>query len=211
MAAPEKQSTTAAFIHSRLDDLGLTPIEFRVYGHVVRRAGDSGLFYESVPRCAKFCGVKITTARAALQKLAALRLLQLVETPTGKTWTYRITSIEEWENNPVHQTDGVSQMAPPHLGDGVSQRDATPPIKGTHTPPLGGTTKVIPEGNPIKGEMPLSQLEGWQLNKDINRLRELIRHEADKSQPNEKILIGWRGELKDLRAEVARRANLTNN
>jgi hypothetical protein len=45
--------------------------EFRVYCHAPRRAGESRLFFESVPSCAAFCGVKITTARAALQRLAA--------------------------------------------------------------------------------------------------------------------------------------------
>lgn len=33
-----KEQTSAAFIHSKLDEAGLSPTQFRVYCHFVRRA-----------------------------------------------------------------------------------------------------------------------------------------------------------------------------
>lgn len=213
---PGTELTQAAFIHSRLDDLGLTLQEFRVYCHAVRRAGSDGGYYESVPNCAKHCRIKLTTARAALQRLTTLGLLKLVDTPSGKTWTYRITPLEEWAD-PVPRTDGVSQTDGVPQGDGVSgsdpvpQTDATPPISGTGTPPFRGTTKVIPKGNPSKGERPPAELEDWQLEKDIERLRRMITREADKATPNQQVLLGLRSRLKLLRAEVARRSTLQRN
>lgn len=54
-----------AFIHSALDDYGLTMAQFRLFCHIARR-GDC---YESVPKMAKHCRMREETAYAALKFL----------------------------------------------------------------------------------------------------------------------------------------------
>jgi hypothetical protein len=161
--SPEAQLTSAAFVHSRLDDLGLDLVEFRLYGRATRRAGGkpNGLFYESVSNMAKACRVRIPTVRSAMKRLIARGLIVLTDSPPGRTWTYRVTPIEEWPPaNPVPQTEGVPQtgVTPP-----VRSPD-TPGLKQGDTPPVRSPTKVIPlrsslEGDPLEGGQGGARLE----------------------------------------------------
>ncbi len=154
-AAPA--ATSAAFIHSRLDDLGLTPVQFRVYGHICRRAGQKGFFFESVPNCAGFCQVNIKTVRAAIARLSELGLIRLETCRPGETKAYRVTNIEEWPPLPIGYpgiaAGGVSngEGTPPKRdrGSRVFKREATPtnPI-----PPKVIPGSSSPEVNPNKGE-----------------------------------------------------------
>ena len=47
--------TYPVFIHSRLDDFGLTAPEFRVYCHLARRAGRTGRAWSSVQNISGVC------------------------------------------------------------------------------------------------------------------------------------------------------------
>lgn len=77
--AQAQNGTSPAFIHSKLDELKLTPVQFRVYCHATRRAGGAdGMYFESVPNCARHCKIRIPTARKAIAKLVDLGLLKLL-------------------------------------------------------------------------------------------------------------------------------------
>lgn len=90
----EDQRKIPIFIHSELDDLGLTPEAFRVYCHLVRRAGSKGQAFPSMrsmgEKCfpllqrtkgGKPCGSKPSLAsqrRMVIQALANLEECQLI-------------------------------------------------------------------------------------------------------------------------------------
>lgn len=179
--------TKAAFIHSRLDDLRLSPVQFRVYAHMERRASAGGVFYESVPNCAKFCGIRDETLRAATKHLLSLGLIVVEKATPGKTVTYRVTHIEEW---PVHpplieypptQTGGVSKPGDTTAVSGGGGG----PLKPGDTPAVSGGTKVIPlrespQGDPIKGEAPplpvrISDTERITREKELGRVEARIK------------------------------------
>src|SRR3989442_15943733 len=62
------------FVHSRLDDYGLSPQQFRVYGHLARRDGKRGA-YPSVREIAQVCQLHPQTVRRCLKVLTIHRLL----------------------------------------------------------------------------------------------------------------------------------------
>lgn len=156
--AQAQNGTSPAFIHSKLDELKLTPVQFRVYCHATRRAGGAdGMYFESVPNCARHCKIRIPTARKAIAKLVDLGLLKLLSEPTGETKTYRVTFIEEWPPLPIGypgiQTGGVSKRE----GSPTNRIPSPQVSKWEATPTNRVPPKVIPlslslEGNPMKGE-----------------------------------------------------------
>jgi hypothetical protein len=200
-AARAKGKTSPAFIHSKLDDFGLRPNQFRVYCHIVRRAGAiGGTFYESVPNCAAHCKIHVKTARSVISCLLSLNLIELVGCRNGCTKTYRVTSIEEWKPLP----NGYRSIK---LGS-VSKRESSPtnPIPGTHTNLI--PTKVIPKGFPNKagGFSPgLEKRDGGLIAKDRERIQKQIREEREKENPDKDIIAGLRSELAGIDDELRRR------
>lgn len=82
------------FIHSELDDYGLSCVEFRVYARLARRSG-SGAAFESVPKMAADFEVKDRTIQRALRVLTRCRLI--TETPRpGKPTLYTLTPRSAW-------------------------------------------------------------------------------------------------------------------
>ncbi len=127
------------FIHSRLDDYGLPPPEFRVYAHVARRAGSGGAF-PAVKSIARVCRLHPQTVRRALGVLVKHRLIRREDRP-GKTAVYRLTPASEWQ-------------PPTHITDHPYEKD-TPPSVSQDTPPkrIQGypSEKDGAEGNPSEG------------------------------------------------------------
>ena len=130
------------FIHSRLDDYGLSPQQFRVYAHLARRAGSGGA-WSSVARMAHVCKLHPQTVRAALRVLVRHRLITRQPRPST-TPIYRLTKADQWE--------------PPTSITGHPSERITPPSVSE-----GGTTKRIQdhpyekdagEGNPTEGNPP---------------------------------------------------------
>jgi hypothetical protein len=194
-----RSGTDAAFIHSQLDDLALTPTEFRVYCHANRRAnGAGGIYFESIPNCARHCRINVKTARKIMATLQERGLLMLVTEPRGETKTYRITYLEEWTPLP-NEYRGIQAGR-------VSKRQGTPtkPIPPTRvseweaTPTTGIPPKVLPlrfslEGTPMKGEATLrcgtpqagpSRREAWKVLADRERLEKAISEERAKAKPD---------------------------
>jgi hypothetical protein len=135
------------FIHSRLDDYGLPPAEFRVYAHIARRAGSREAF-PAVKSVARVCRLHPQTVRRALGVLVKHRLIRREGRP-GQTAVYRLTQASEWQ-------------PPTHIIGHPYEKD-TPPSVSQDTPPkrMQGypSEKDGAEGNPVEGDPPKKQTQ----------------------------------------------------
>jgi len=124
------------FIHSRLDDYGLTPPQFRVYAHLARRAG-SGAAWPAVATIAATCRLDPKTVRKALRTLVSHKLIHRKERPS-ETTLYTLAQASDWQ--------------PPTHISGQPHQSANPPAKweGIPTNPHGGQPyqRTPAEGNP---------------------------------------------------------------
>lgn len=82
------------FIHSELDDYGLSLVEFRVYARLARRCGRAAAS-ESVPNMARDFGVNDRTVQRALRLLVSARLIAEERRP-GKTTLYTLLPRPAW-------------------------------------------------------------------------------------------------------------------
>ncbi len=131
----------AIFVHSRLDDLGLSASEFRIVARVARR----GECTESIPNMAKGCFLHRKTVEAALKALTARRVI-LKESRPGASSIYKVAPMSEWLDS-----EPTPNGYPPQTDTGVSERgDTHPKPIPTHPPQKdtdeGNPLKVIPEG-----------------------------------------------------------------
>ena len=138
-AQEDGQNYSAAFIHSALDDYGLSSAQFRVYGHISRRAG-SGVAFAAVASMARVCQLHPQTIRKALRFLVKHGLISR-ETRPGMTPFYRLTPMWQW-------------CPPSKIGGNPSDSD-TPPSISAATPAKemqGRPCETnIAEGNPVQG------------------------------------------------------------
>lgn len=86
------------FIHSALDDFGLSPIQFRIFCHLARRAGANGAF-PAVASMAKLCDVSERWIRICLRDLEEMGLLNRTERP-GYTSVYTLNGPSKWKQKP---------------------------------------------------------------------------------------------------------------
>lgn len=143
---PEK--TSPAFIRSEFDDAGLTPTQFRVYCHIVRRAGGiDGAFYESNSNCASHCQIHIKTLRAVIAELLRRKMIALIGYRNGGTKTYRVTCIEEWKPLPNGYPGIKLGRVSKWHGAPAEQIPGTPANPIPETPTNRVPTKVIPVSN----------------------------------------------------------------
>lgn len=118
-------------MHSELDDAGLTPTEFRLLGHISRRAG-SGECNASVPNMARHCGVHANTARKAVKGLVARNLIHRLDRQ-GQTALFTINhGSDSWK--PAPQQKNVAPQK--EIGVDSNKVEGNP-----HKEPQ---TKVIP-------------------------------------------------------------------
>jgi hypothetical protein len=132
-------ATSVVFIHSLLDDYGLSASVFRVYCHLARRAGKNGIAWSSVDSISEVCRLHPQTVRKALQLLVRHRLLRCQQRK-GRTTHYRLAPPSEWR--PQFFIDDPAETNPSASN---SQSSATNPIQGH---PSG---KDVVEGNPSEG------------------------------------------------------------
>jgi len=86
-------------LNSKLDDFALDPYEFRVYGHVARRAGKSGECFSRVEDMASVCKMSTRKVRYSLRFLCEAGLLLEQKKPNRKTVTYKLAPMESWAEN----------------------------------------------------------------------------------------------------------------
>ena len=82
------------FVHSKLDDCGLTTQEFRVYCHLARRAG-GGVAFPGVRSIADHCCICKNTVVDVIKTLESLKMITVDKTP-GLVTKYRLTKPSKW-------------------------------------------------------------------------------------------------------------------
>lgn len=152
----EQKKDGSSFIHSSLDEAGLTVQEFRVFCHISRRA-NGGECYASAESMAAICRIKRDTLFAAIRALESRGMLER-ESKIGCPTVYRITLAKHWHPSPqTGQVEAVTRppkrdrLGPipngdpsPQTGQEVSPQTGHPPV------PPNGTVRYSPQGSPSK-------------------------------------------------------------
>ena len=134
----------AIVVPSYLDDYGLDPYEYRLYSHIVRRAGKNGCF-ESIPNMARHCLMSEKTLRSSLRVLLNAGMVGVAESKAGKSVVYEVTQQEKWVASDVLE---------------IIRGKRTPGKSATTTPGKSATTPVanlLGEVFPSK-EVPFKEL-----------------------------------------------------
>jgi DNA-binding MarR family transcriptional regulator len=122
-------TNTLVFIHSRLDEQGLTPHEFRVYCHLARRAG-AGYAFPGLRSIAETCCIDVKTASKSIAALIERNMIEQEKRNHRQTSLYRLTSSERWRCGKSHHTKkrGVGndttkvwEIAPHGVGNDTTQ------------------------------------------------------------------------------------------
>lgn len=134
------------FIHSELDDFGLSPIEFRVYCRIARRAG-RGECIESIANMAQGCKVSEASIKRALKLLHDHKLV-IREPRPGYTTIYRLTDPHHWIS--LERPSSLETQLTRNLGGSspVTQGGSSPVTQGVaHQRP----TKLLPLSYSLEG------------------------------------------------------------
>jgi len=142
-------STSAApsstlFVGSHLDDAGLDVYQFRILGHLHRRAGNDGRAWPSVGTIAEVCKIGERVVRRSLRSLVKLGYVTAQPRP-GRTTLYRPAKPEQKIENPR-----VSPPAP--LADQpalplADRQDEGIPSEGIPTTTAPVRKSVVPAPN----------------------------------------------------------------
>jgi len=120
------------FVHSSLDDAGLSPYAFRIYCHIARRANKSNTAWPGLGSIAKVCSLSESAARRAINELEDRGMLTVKRCMGGS-------------GTNIYCLEPKSFWKPLSVGH--------PPCQ-TDTPPLSvGHPKVLQEGNPYIPEL----------------------------------------------------------
>ena len=177
---PDKPSPV--FIHSALDEAGLTPSEFRIFCHVARR----GECFAAIETIAEICRLSKDTVRAGLKSLAMQSFL-IRQPREGQTTVHKVAPIASW--NPSHKilplrkdSRGIKHNPTP-----MKRQQAHPSenMVGEVTPIEVNPTEVNPKSNlPFEISIPkrlnkpefLAAWKDWlthrsQIKKPVNELQ----------------------------------------
>jgi hypothetical protein len=148
------QSEDPTFIHSRVDDLGLTMAEFRVYCHLKRRA-THGVAWPGIDSMAKICRANKRTIIKAIKSLEKRKML-VVTRVDGEGNRYRLTKPSQW----------IGQCI---LGNATSAEEVTVQctIGNGDQSILGNERVSSTEGNPLK-VTPYSPPKGSKQSTSLN-------------------------------------------
>jgi hypothetical protein len=152
----DRSEINALFVHSEIDDYGLTTQEFRVYAHLARRAGKDGA-YPSVDSMAAKCRINRDTAYECLKRLKFLNMIRATKRP-GDTTIYTLTPRSQWKENPeeVSETEGYP------LNSDTSYRKA----RDTQVSENRGYKGNPSEGTPLKDNTVVRQTAASPLSKN---------------------------------------------
>lgn len=137
------------FIHSEVDDYGLTPIEFRVYARLARRCGQEGA-KESVVNMAESFGVNRKTIQRCLQLLFKCRMVRMEVRP-GYPNVYWLNPSHAWM--PKEYLSTLRQQPDPcDIPDPATFQTQVPSVAGGATSQTqGGATLETHKGTPTQG------------------------------------------------------------
>ena len=88
-------------IPNLVDDMGLSPVAFRLYTHIKRVAGENGECWQSTRTLANACKVSAGSISKAKKELEASKLIHIKEkeNPRGGRAYHMITIIDIWQDN----------------------------------------------------------------------------------------------------------------
>ncbi len=112
---PVQTSPTTVFVHSMLDDFGLSTSEFRVFCHLARRANKSGKAQPGHESMAKICKLEIKTVRKAIATLEHRRMIR-VESRPGETNLYVLLPPDLWRAEDTEEPPRTAPPPNPHPG-----------------------------------------------------------------------------------------------
>lgn len=131
------QTLPIPFIPSWYDEYGLSIFEWRVYGHIVRRAGTSGVCWESVTNIADMCMISRNSTLKALGGLTEVHKLLVRNKRVGETDEYSLAPQSEWAS-PVPREDRLLRRI-------KRTKVQDPSLQGTGTDSLEEQLPVLQE------------------------------------------------------------------
>lgn len=138
------------FIHSKLDDYGLSPVEFRVYGRLARRAG-SGEARESVRNMAAGCKMSERSVQLALKLLELAGLVQRLDRH-GLPTLYKLLPPGKWAHPSkleALRSQITAKWKKPEALTPATIAPVQPLHPRNHCTPPGAT--IAPKGTPVEG------------------------------------------------------------
>ena len=192
------------FVHSSLDDAGLTANEFRVYCHLARRAGSAGDAFPAVQTVADVCRMNRDTVWAVLKSLTARGMLQRVPR-SGLSTVYVLTTPEHWhpaetEGHPSDSPSGNegvwgsgNEGVGPSGNEGVLREstEVAPPKSIQKHPPRPPHADDVPaapnrmpasDWSPLQEHRDLAAFRNADIDAQLARFRERNNGQTDTDQ-----------------------------
>jgi hypothetical protein len=140
-----------AWIHSELDDFGLSPAEFRVYCHILRRAGAGGHCWETTENAAKHCRLNRKTYEKAITTLERYGMVY-IERRKGQSSIINPLAKRNWSRPTPKEAEGTAQIGVPQNRLPTPKEADLPTPKEADLPTPKEADEVYPyEVNPIEG------------------------------------------------------------
>lgn len=225
----DRREPVVVYFDIELDDMGLTPYEYRAYGRIARRAsGGQRACTESLDSMAAGCQMSRPTLVRAIRGLINRRMIER-ESKLGDTSTYYLTDKACWVGGSP-DAQGVDQTfnrggkreiqggGKPeiHKEDNTSRQEEDKGRKPTAaTPPVRTETAIDDLGDSLEDAYP-GHATNWKTMRD---LRELVKR-VNGSGSDVTAFAGWLQRkypmkantlyaFKDLFAEMVRENNAT--
>lgn len=153
------------FVHSSLDDAGLSAYAFRIYCHIARRANQTGHAWPGIESIAKVCGISKNTVKSAIAELEERQMLKVIRSEGGRhSNRYFLTRAAVWTNAPGQGMTGsgddrVTECTAPGQemtgrgsGDGSEGNPSRKSNEGN--PDMGDRSELRPASEPFSNEDP---------------------------------------------------------
>lgn len=167
------------FVHSKIDDLGLSVFAFRVYAHLARRASNPrGCAWPSITKIAEVCQIGETKVREALRELDERRMI-VREARECQSYLVRMTPPSLWRES----SEGVVR----HANPSPREPSATRTIRHTNHPGSPREPEVYPlkETHPgkVDAELPSMALSADEQGNAERDAREINAREITRTMP----------------------------
>lgn len=105
--SPER---TPMYVDSYLDELGLTPFEFRLLAHIIRRTGSKpgGKYWAPTKKAAKVCHMSESKVREGLRFLEEAGFIKKIKEAPGSSKVFALQKHSFWPDNAT-QVEKVRQ------------------------------------------------------------------------------------------------------
>lgn len=197
------RSDAPVFLHSDLDDAGLSVHAFRVYCHLARRANMTGRAWPGAASMAAITRLSENTVRKGIAELEARGMLRVTRSEGGRASNnYYLTARRDW----------IDEIASPSPREPLPFTSCTPPLHDVNPCPSPGEVEENPLRKSNEGATPAppaaeGDLFGGMVNgeKDAKAV-ESIYAEYPRKKDRGHALPAIRRALKKIDADSLRRA-----